>query len=65
MTCGNGTKFRIRECTEQCKDKSIEIQYKPCHLGCCPGRLGNYNSMLFTWLINNNIMLEVDVWSNI
>ena len=38
VTCGNGTQFRTRECTEECKDKSIEIQYQPCHMGCCPGR---------------------------
>ena len=37
MTCGNGTKFRTRECTEDCKNESIEIQYKDCEMGCCPG----------------------------
>ena len=37
MTCGNGTQFRTRKCTEDCKNTSIEVQYKDCNMGCCPG----------------------------
>ena len=37
VTCGNGTKFRTRECTEECKNKTVEVQYKDCNMGCCPG----------------------------
>lgn len=40
MTCGNGTKFRTRECTGDCKDKTIEVQYEVCNgVGCCPGNI--------------------------
>ena len=39
MTCGNGTKSRTRQCTGDCKDKSIEVQYEVCNgVGCCPGK---------------------------
>ena len=37
ITCGNGTQFRRRECTGDCKNESIEIQYKDCDMDCCPG----------------------------
>ena len=40
VTCGNGTQFRTRKCDDgNCKNKSIgiEVQYKDCNMGCCPG----------------------------
>ena len=39
VTCGNGTQFRTRECDGDCSSESIEIQYKNCDMGCCPGNL--------------------------
>ena len=39
MTCGNGTQFRTRECDGDCSSESIEVQYKDCDMGCCPGNL--------------------------
>jgi len=44
VTCGNGTKFRTRKCIKECKNKSIETEYEPCNMGCCPG---NYVAMKF------------------
>ena len=39
VTCGNGTKFRTKQCTGDCRDKSIEVQYEVCNgVGCCPGK---------------------------
>ena len=39
VTCGNGTKFRTKMCNGECKEKSIEVKYKACDMGCCPGNI--------------------------
>ena len=36
VTCGNGTRFRTRSCTGDCKDPTTE--YEDCDMGCCPGK---------------------------
>ena len=40
VTCGNGTKFRTRQCSGDCKDISTEVQYEICSgIGCCSGAM--------------------------
>ena len=58
MPCGNGTKVRTRECIEECKDKSIEIQRKPCYMGCCPGMYVGNNYVLCKIYVADRHMLE-------
>ena len=52
VTCGNGTQFRTRECDGDCKNKSIEVRYKDCDLGCCPG-----NCKVFALIMDESVML--------
>ena len=43
MTCGNGTTFRTRNCSGDGKNESIEVQYRDCDMGCCPGNYISFN----------------------
>lgn len=33
VTCGNGTRHRTRTCVTDCET----VEYKECHIDCCPG----------------------------
>ena len=48
VTCGNGTRYRTRECIGECKNGTTQYEYEPCDMGCCPGN--SYSCQVFAVL---------------
>lgn len=38
VTCGNGTRYRTKECIGECENGTLQYEHKECDMGCCQGK---------------------------